>query len=97
MWENGKKLPSLSHVVFLAELYSCSLDELVISYRRSREADDGDQSVPFFIFHMVCQGRTHGYAFVLLYVTPGLYSNASTDGIMKSQNPKRNIGQQTDP
>lgn len=48
MWENGKKLPSLSHVVFLAELYSCSLDELVISCRRSREADDGDQPVPFY-------------------------------------------------
>lgn len=46
MWENGKKLPSLPHVVFLAELYGCSLDELVISYRRSREADDRDQPVP---------------------------------------------------
>ncbi len=36
MWENGKKLPTLSHIVFLAELYGCALDELVISYRRSR-------------------------------------------------------------
>ena len=55
-------------------------------------------SPSLFIFHTVCQGRTHGYAFVLLYVTLGLYyvtsglsSNASTDGIIKSQNPKRNI------
>lgn len=47
MWETGKKLPSLSHMVFLAELYGCSLDELIISYRRSRETDDDDQLVPF--------------------------------------------------
>lgn len=45
-WETGKKLPSLSHVVFLAELWRCSIDELVISYRRSREAADRDQPVP---------------------------------------------------
>lgn len=49
MWETGKKLPSLSHMVFLAELYGCSLDELVISYRRSREQGDDDQLVPFII------------------------------------------------
>lgn len=47
MWENGKKLPSLSHMVFLAELYDCSLDELVFSYRRSRELADRDQPVPY--------------------------------------------------
>lgn len=49
MWETGKKLPSLSHMVFLAELYGCSLDELVISYRRSREHGDDDQLVPLII------------------------------------------------
>lgn len=49
MWETGKKLPSLSHMVFLAELYGCSLDELVISYRRSRELGDDDQLVPLII------------------------------------------------
>ena len=47
MWENGKKLPTLSHVVFLAELYGCAIDELVISYRRSYENDGCDQPVPF--------------------------------------------------
>lgn len=36
MWENGKKLPSLLHIVFLSALYHCSLDELVYSQRRSR-------------------------------------------------------------
>ncbi len=50
MWETGKKLPSLSHMVFLAELYGCSLDELVISYRRSRETEDDDQLVQFLLF-----------------------------------------------
>jgi transcriptional regulator with XRE-family HTH domain len=49
MWESGKKLPSLSHMVFLAELYGCSLDELVISYRRSRETEEDDQLVPLII------------------------------------------------
>lgn len=49
MWENGKKLPTLSHIVFLAELYDCALDELVISYRRSRGDGDRDQPV-LYIF-----------------------------------------------
>ena len=48
VWENGKKTPSLLHIVFLAELYGCTLDELVVSYRRSheRELEDRDQPVP---------------------------------------------------
>ena len=41
-WENGKKLPSLKHVVFLSVLYGCSLDELVVS-RGPRPAR------PFFV------------------------------------------------
>lgn len=45
-WENGKKLLSLPHVVFLSELWGCQIDELIISYRRSREAADRDQPVP---------------------------------------------------
>lgn len=49
MWETGRKKPTLSHVVFLAELYNCTLDELVISYRRSREDDGCDQLVPLII------------------------------------------------
>ncbi len=56
-WESGRKYITLSHVVLLAELYGCSLDELVLSYRRSREADERDQPVPFFTdgyFRDVC-------------------------------------------
>lgn len=42
MWESGKKLPTLSHLVFLRELYGCTLDELICTYRQSaREAADG--------------------------------------------------------
>ena len=47
-WESGRKYITLSHVVFLAELYNCTLDELVLSYRRSRESEDRDQPVPCF-------------------------------------------------
>ena len=36
-WESGKRTPSLEHIVFLAELYVCPLDELVISFRRARQ------------------------------------------------------------
>lgn len=52
-WETGKKLPTLSHVVFLAILYDCTIDELVISYRRSRESDDGDQLVPVYYKYLL--------------------------------------------
>ena len=45
-WENGKKMLSLEHVLALAEMYGCSLDELVLSYRRSSADGDGDQPVP---------------------------------------------------
>lgn len=49
MWESGKKLPTLSHLVFLRELYGCTLDELICTYRQSaREAADGDQPVVFY-------------------------------------------------
>ena len=51
-WETGKKLPSLSHLVFLSELYRCKLDELVVTYRRSREDDDRDEPVPFLIMNI---------------------------------------------
>lgn len=53
MWETGKKLPSLSHVVFLAELYGCSLDELIVSHRRSREVGNDDQLVPFLFMGFI--------------------------------------------
>lgn len=49
MWENGKKQPTLPHLVFLRELYGCTLDELICTYRQSaREAADGDQPVVFY-------------------------------------------------
>ena len=35
-WESEKRTPSLEHIVFLAELYVCPLDELVISFRRAQ-------------------------------------------------------------
>lgn len=51
MWESGKKMPTLSHLVFLRELYGCTLDELICTYRQSaREAADGDQPVVFLSF-----------------------------------------------
>lgn len=48
-WEKGNKTPRLDHVVFLAELYNCPIDELVISCRRSRMGTDeaDDQLVSF--------------------------------------------------
>ncbi len=56
-WETGKKLPSLAHVVFLAELYRCPLDELVVSFRRSHVTEDCAQPVPLLsiiIFYLIC-------------------------------------------
>ena len=59
-WETGKKLPSLYHVVFLSELYGCRIDQLVISYRRSRESADLDQLVPFlFQINYQADARKH--------------------------------------
>lgn len=45
-WETGDSMPTLVRVLFLAELYNCSLDELVLSYRRSRSDEDRDQPIP---------------------------------------------------
>ncbi len=66
MWENGKKLPTLSHIVFLAELYGCRLDELVVSYRRSREADDRDQ--PVHLINIFLSRRMYAIAYVRLFL-----------------------------
>ena len=54
-WENGSKTPSLLHLMFLSELYNCSLDELVVSYRcsKERELDDRDQPVPLKITYFI--------------------------------------------
>ena len=49
--ENGRAVLSIHLLMFLSELYGCSLDELVVSYRRSheRELEDRDQPVPLII------------------------------------------------
>jgi len=47
-WESGKSFPSLPHIVFLSELYHCSLDELVATYRHSQENEEEDQLVPLY-------------------------------------------------
>ena len=47
-WETGRKIPSLEHLLFLRALYSCLLDELVVSYWESRTAQESDQPVAFF-------------------------------------------------
>lgn len=67
-WETGKKLPSLPHVVFLAELYNCSLDELVLSYRRSCNEDDRDQPVPLKIEYLLFEGECMYSCIYLLFV-----------------------------
>lgn len=48
-WENGKKLLSMTHAVFLSCLYRCPIDELVISVGRSREIDEQDPARPLQI------------------------------------------------
>ncbi len=50
--ENGKHLPSIHHLFFFAGLCECQIEDLVITYRRSRESDDLDQ-VDSFKFNMI--------------------------------------------
>lgn len=71
MWESGKKLPSLSHLVFLRELYGCTLDELICTYRQSeREAGDGDQPVVFSFISFFERCRIHSCsAFLRFFVS----------------------------
>ena len=47
-WENGWKLPSISHLGFLKMLYGCSLDELVVFSCRLTDGADDDQLGSFF-------------------------------------------------
>ena len=46
LWESGRKLPSPDHLVLLAVLFDCSLDELVFGNRRSQDREGRDQPVP---------------------------------------------------
>lgn len=74
-WETGKKLPSLHHVVFLSELYRCRIDELVISYRRSRESADRDQLVPI-LSNLYCQKNVPACAHSSVFIS------GSTRGVL---------------
>ena len=58
-WEKGKSLPTLYHLVVLACLYNCSLDELVVTYQRSRESAERDQLVPPLQLQYLSDNRTN--------------------------------------
>ena len=58
-WEKGKSLPTLSRLVVLACLYNCSLDELVVTYQRSRESAERDQPVPPLQLQYLYDNRTN--------------------------------------
>lgn len=55
----GKSLPTLSRLVVLACLYNCSLDELVVTYQRSRESAERDQPVPPLQLQYLYDNRTN--------------------------------------
>ena len=65
--ESGKQVPSIHFLVFLCELYGCSLDELVVSYRRSRESEDRDQPVPLEKYIFFISRRMYACAYVRLF------------------------------
>ena len=46
-WERGVCFPRLDHLYFLACLYGCTLDELVVGMGRARDGSSRDQPVPF--------------------------------------------------
>lgn len=55
IWERGIRLPSIDHLVFLAVLYNCTLDELVVFNHQSRtREDEGDQLVPILNQRICC-------------------------------------------
>lgn len=78
-WESGRKMPSWTHMVNLAKLYGCSLDELVVTYQRSRERDDRDQPVPLINITTfktnVCVCICSSFLFCKLAVSVNLLSN----------------------
>lgn len=51
LWENGWKLPSITHLGFLKQLYGCTLDELVVFSCRLADGED-DQPVPLIKYLM---------------------------------------------
>ena len=47
-WETGRRAMSLSHAMFISNLFGCKLDELVVSILRSQEKEqEDDRLVPF--------------------------------------------------
>lgn len=89
MWENGKKLPTLSHVVLLAQLYRCPVDELVITFMRSaREAEgEGGSSVLLWIFSTDHRRKETSCGGFLL--TAGQFLLFQKSRIMQAQQRKR--------
>lgn len=83
-WETGKKLPSLHHAVFLSELYGCRIDQLVISYRRSRESADEDQLVPL-LFRISDQTNVRIYVHSSFLLHRWLDDFGAKKAIMKVQ------------
>lgn len=72
LWENGKKLPSLSHLVFLRNLYSCTLDELICGFPNSdEESGDGDQPVVFCLWACGLISRRKGCSLCGGFFVPG--------------------------
>lgn len=65
-WESGRKMPSWTHLVNLAKLYGCTLDELVVTYQRSRERDDRDQPVPLLKYYIY--RRMYAIVYVRLFL-----------------------------
>lgn len=58
-WEKGKSLPTLSHLTVLTGLYGCNLDELVVTFQRSRESAERDQPVPPLQLQYLYDNRTN--------------------------------------
>lgn len=74
-WESGRKMPSWKHMVNLAKLYGCTLDELVVSYQRSqeRELEDRDQPVPLVNEYYYNKDECmHLHVFVFFYCIPAV-------------------------
>ena len=83
LWENGKKLPSLPHLMFLRNLYSSKLDELVCGFQTSdKEAGDGDQPVVFCLRACGPAGRRkRAFPLRRLFIFWGWKSGRLTVGI----------------
>lgn len=59
--ENGRHTPSIHHAFFFAELCGYPVEELVVTYRRSREADGRDQLPPLIIGALSIVGVRNKY------------------------------------